>query len=130
MNDKFRIWDEKYNCWSKESILCYPGEELKKQGRVIQWYTGVKDKGGKEICEGDIVKWGDLNYIVEWNHTACKWQGRSPEDHGHLHLITEYFIHLRSGEIVGNLFEHPCKMDHNGECLVCDESQDGCKFKK
>lgn len=130
MNDKFRIWDEKYNCWSKESILCYPGEELKKQGRVIQWYTGVKDKDGKEICEGDIVKWGGLNYIVEWNHTACKWQGRSPEDHGHLHLITEYFIHLRSGEIVGNLFEHPCKMDHNGECLVCDESQDGCKFKK
>ena len=130
MNAKFRIWDEKYNCWSKESILCYPGEELKKQGRVIQWYTGVKDKGGKEICEGDIVKWGDLNYIVEYNHTTCKWTSRSYEHHGYNRPVIEHFIHLRGGEIVGNLFELPCKMDHNGECLVCDEPQDGCKFKK
>ena len=129
MYAKFRIWDEKYNCWSKDSILCYPGEELKKQGRTIQWYIGVKDNEGKEICEGDIVKLGSLNYIVEWNHTDCKWQGRSPAHHGYTHPVTEHFLHLRSGVIVGNLFEHPCKMDHNGECLVCDEPQDGCKFK-
>ena len=129
MYAKFRIWDEKYNCWNKEYILCYPGEELKKQGRVVQWYTGIVDKNGKEICEGDIVKWGDLNYIVEYNHTACKWQGRSPEHHGYLHPVTEHFIHLRCGVIVGNLFELTCNVDHNGECLVCDEPQDGCKFK-
>ena len=130
MYAKFRVWDEKYNCWDKGSILFYPGEELKKQGRVIQWYTGVKDKEDKEVYGGDIVKLGSLNYIIEYNNTDCKWQGRSPANHGYTHPVIIHFLHLRSGEIVGNIFEHPCKMDHNGECLVCDEPQDGCKFKK
>ena len=73
---------------------------------AVQEYTGLTDKNGKEICEGDIVKWGDLNYIVEYNHTACKWQGRSPEHHGYLHLVTEHFRDLINGIIISNIFEH------------------------
>lgn len=52
---KFRIWDEKYKEWQKSPILVYPGEPVNVQGRVIQMFTGLKDKHGKEIYDGDLV---------------------------------------------------------------------------
>ena len=118
---KFRAWDKKnsqflqnnnigvdetiFDLWSWADVmsdcLLFPMDDY-----VFQQYTELTDKNGKEICEGDIVKWGDLNYIVEYNHTACKWQGRSPEHHGYLHLVTEHFRDLMNGIIVSNIFEH------------------------
>ena len=118
---KFRAWDKKnsqflqnnnigvdetiFDLWSWADVmstcLLFPMDDY-----VFQQYTELKDKNGKEMCEGDIVKWGDLNYIVEYNHTSCKWQGRSPEHHGYLHLVTEHFRDLMNGIIISNIFEH------------------------
>ena len=73
---------------------------------IVDEYTGLNDKNDKEIYEGDIVKWGDINYIVEYNHTSCKWQGRCPYYHSYHHPTTENFRDLMNGVIVGNYFEN------------------------
>jgi uncharacterized phage protein (TIGR01671 family) len=53
---KFRFWDEKYNQWDTSPLTIYHGESVVKQGRVIQQFTGLKDRNNKGIYEGDIVE--------------------------------------------------------------------------
>ncbi len=78
-------------------------EELPKEFQKAEY---LKDKYDNPIYEGDIVKWDNLNYLVEWNDIAYKWQGRCPYYHSYHHPTTEHFRDLMNGVIVGNYFEN------------------------
>jgi len=107
---KFRVWDEKYNQWDTSPLTINPAESVVKQGRVIQQYTGLTDKNGKEIYEGDILNISrdivDKARVVETeSHSDEVYYGTDG------FWLKGRFVHRRIAdwdvEVTGNIFENP-----------------------
>jgi uncharacterized phage protein (TIGR01671 family) len=71
----------------------------------VMQYTGVKDKNGKEIYEGDIIKWKDHIFIVKYFEKIGAFGFAFIADDG-----VEDFYDLSISdlsEVIGNIHENP-----------------------
>lgn len=106
---KFRAWDVVNNemlSWNEVDNLDDDGTMPFRQivscaAYQLMQFTGLKDKNGKEIYEGDIVKYpGLLGGVVKFNDKYAGWR---------LHFTSCSYgmnIHHKNDyEIIGNIYE-------------------------
>lgn len=116
---KFRIWDGAKNEWlassSKDALPYYGfalvGEVMTVQsppiwsldeGNVVEQYTGLKDKNGREIYEGDVLI-DDTGEPIEYWVVKFSDGGFVGECAG----VAESLFELTNLEIAGSIHENP-----------------------
>ena len=106
---KFRAWDKKrkkifqmsvgtnYNPHFLVDLKSFGGgiQELFDPDLELMQYTGLRDKNGKEIYEGDIVRWGSILKGNEVIFKEGKFMIKDIED-----------PYWKACEIIGNIYEN------------------------
>jgi uncharacterized phage protein (TIGR01671 family) len=115
---KFRVWDNETNKFWHEgrnlSLVSLVADNLvNDDSTVLEQYTGLKDKNGVEIYEGDIIcqqmRFVETNGVIFWQEDKARFAVNLD---GFITTITKPQEH--SYEVIGNIHE-------NAELLEVDE---------
>ena len=114
----FRVWSDFWKRYAFDAEL-YPDGSLyamfedddgvphhENTDLVLEFETGLKDKNGKEIHDGDIVKyaWTRCNYIVTYRKYDA---GFVLENDDREEIILFQYNRQNDYEVIGNVHENP-----------------------
>lgn len=130
---KFRAWDTEEKKWFPEHhggqwinitslgniVFGFEdGDPENGDGRFeIQLYTGLKDKNGKEIYEGDVLcrnfQYGEPETAeVYFNEKTAGFNVKLPQNSGWNPILGVYYNAFDNGvEVIGNIYETPARSE-------------------
>lgn len=137
---KFRAWDYDTNimvypdselettfCFDKVGLSVYHNNGQEMSSFELMQYTGIKDKNGKEVYEGDIIKYSSdvinsfyrVNEIFREVRFKYGMYGiKGIEDGTHIPfgniLKCQY-------EVIGNIYENPELLEEEQLCYIMQE---------
>lgn len=114
---KFRFWkhgkmDYDFDGWSEDVSTNYHFQYCKEGHIPVMQFTGLKDKNGKDIYEGDIIKttyppqfyFNQITEVVETGVMEWEESGYILKDKAHGKNNRH---HPSYSEVIGNIFQHP-----------------------
>ena len=103
---KFRVWQgegQNLQCaYHQAMTVAYADSNLR--AAIIEQCTGLKDRNGKLIYEGDIIRFFEGNsnvfkvYLSNW---FAGWRRTMPGREGRLSIDIEHHV------VIGNIHENP-----------------------
>jgi len=132
MNREFKVWCKNKNEWEKhttlidqdgrlyQNISC-PGcafhlVELSLRTHIVYFYTGLKDKNGKKIFEGDVINThyigtdspkSDFKAEIIWLQKELSWAFKNGLGWQRLDENMWPWIVNREIEVIGNIKDNP-----------------------
>lgn len=117
---KFRAWNK------KERIMHYKAEQtydtftgspriwkqsfsdvLDDENYIVEQSTGLKDKNGKLIYEGDIIFINGEKWCVIWNAEDCAFFFSNLKEVYHQPIFPDFYKMTDDFEVIGNVHENP-----------------------
>lgn len=97
---KFRVWNGEYmispDYITREGVAFWKEDSIPTSSREIMQFTGILDKNGKEIYEGDVIKYLQFTIIIKWI-----------EDKAKFNIFDYTGINSNNIEVIGNIYENP-----------------------
>ena len=125
---KFRAWDKtlnKIHSWSTIENHFTLEELLDTNFFEAMQYTGLKDKNGTEIYDGDYIRYSmrTINGSIYthvcrvFQHESGTWriEGYHEDNHSYETKGTVYAAHLIC-EVIGNIYENPELLKEEPTC--------------
>lgn len=122
MIPKFRVWlpDPDVERMLRVKALVYESDKtrcvcgyaydfyLEDEDAIIMQSTGLRDKNGKEIFEGDVVDYNGRKAIVNWHGSYASFIYRFVDElHKRNAEWNPLYLAYYHFEVVGNKFENP-----------------------